>query len=271
MSGGQLQRVKVGELTATLLPVGEISDDVGDWFPADADLAPKGVSRLPVNCLHIGGPGISVLVDACDPGLYPRTGQPVEPLGDALEGAGIHPEHVTHVILTHGHHDHFCGVAGPDGKPCFPAARHILSGGDWANGTLTADAQMADGRAADPTALEMLFKRGLLDIGQSAVPLPSQITLTDAPGETAGHRVVRLSSGGVVLYFLADLFHLQAEIKDPTLCPLWADKTTLMESRRRLISAICRDGARFLCSHTAEIFSADIFTRYAPLTREASK
>lgn len=255
MTRWSVQQIRVGALTATVLPLGEISDSLRSWFAPQAQAVPDGVSHLPVNALHIGGPGVSVLIDACDLARYGGEGEAAE-IGPCLKMAGIDPAGITHVIVTHGHHDHFCGLADPAGAPTFPFARHILSPRDWGDGTLTAQAQLADGKAADPAALEHLFHLGLLDLGGSAPPLPPEITLIDAPGETPGHRVLRIASDGEVLYFLADLFHFRAEIDDPNLCPLWADDTALKASRTRIMAAIRKDAARFLCSHIPDLFSA---------------
>jgi glyoxylase-like metal-dependent hydrolase (beta-lactamase superfamily II) len=260
MTRWSAQKTGIGALTATVLPMGEISDSLCDWFAAEALAVPAGVSHLPVNALHVGGPGVSVLIDACDPARYPGSGQ-VGAVGAYLGRAGIDPESITHVIVTHGHHDHFCGLADSLGEPTFPFARHILSHLDWGDGTLTAEAQAADGKAADPAALEHLFRLGLLDLGDSARPLPPEITLIDTAGETRGHRVVRIASGGEVLYFLADLFHVRAEIDDPNLCPVWADTPALQASRSRIITAIRRDTARFVCSHLPDVFSAAVFMK----------
>ena len=104
-----------------------------------------------------------------------------------------------------------------------------------------------------------MFQLGLLDLGDSTVPLPPEITLIDTPSETKGHRVVRIVSGGEVLYFLSDLFHVTAKINNPYLCPTWADRTALTESRHRIITAIRRDNAHFLCSHMQTVISADSF------------
>ncbi|MAA50670.1 MAG: hypothetical protein CMP83_10920 [Gammaproteobacteria bacterium] len=262
MTVGPVQEIQVGALTATVLQLGEISDDLSSWFKADIVTVPDGLSRLPINCLHVSGSGISILIDACDPGLYPDVKQTGISIIQSLEIAGIAPESITHVILTHGHHDHFCGVATPSKEPVFRSARHILAPQDWGKGTLTPEAQMADGKTADPSPLEMLFQRGLLDLGKSTFTLPPQINLIEAPGETKGHRVVRLSSDGDVLYFLADLFHLQAEIDNPKLCPLWTDMTALIESRNHIVTAMRRDNARFLCSHISTLFSASVFAEH---------
>jgi glyoxylase-like metal-dependent hydrolase (beta-lactamase superfamily II) len=132
---------------------------------------------------------------------------------------------------------------------------------DWSDNSLTDDAQKADGSSADPFALEHLFRLGLLDLEKMTVPLPREVTLIDTPGETPGHRVVRIASGGEVLYFLADLFHVMPEIDDPSLCPIWADAPALRASRSRIITAIRRERARFLCSHLPDVFSASAFPK----------
>lgn len=263
MSRWSVQTIRVGALTATVLPLGEISDTLRNWFAAGALAVPEGVSRLPVNALHVGGPGVSVLIDACDPARYAGAGQAAG-IGACLRTAGVDPEGITHVIVTHGHHDHYCGLADTHGKPTFPLARHLLSPLDWGDGTLTAEARMADGKVADPAALEHLFRLGLLDLGDSARRLPPQVTLIDAPGETRGHRVVRIASGGEVLYFLGDLFHVMAEIDDPNLCPVWADAPALKASRRRIMAAIRSDAARFLCSHIPDLMSAPLAPQTLP-------
>jgi glyoxylase-like metal-dependent hydrolase (beta-lactamase superfamily II) len=260
MTRWPVQRIRIGALTATVLPLGEISDTLRDWFAPDARAVPEGVSHLPVNALHVGGPGVSVLIDACDPARYPGAG-PAGAVGACLGRAGVAPEGITHVIVTHGHHDHFCGLITAGGGPAFPRARHILSPLEWADGSLTTQAQMADGKAADPSALERLFRLGLLDLGETTPPLAPELTLIETPGETRGHRVVRIASGGEVIYFLADLFHVRAEIEDPNLCPIWADALALRASRSRIITAIRRDSARFLCSHLPDVFPASAFAK----------
>ncbi|UWQ92856.1 MBL fold metallo-hydrolase [Rhodobacteraceae bacterium M382] len=261
MSHTIAQRFTLGDFTITALILGEICDTVADWFESGPLTGAGAPSRLPVICLHVAGPGLSVLIDACDPRQYPVTG--TEPVGicTALRGAGCPPEGVTHVILTHGHHDHFCGVWDTDTDQAnFPNARHILSARDWGDATLTAAAQHADGPAADPRPLEQLLGLGLLDLDTCTPALPPALTLIDAPGETDGHRVVRLCSQGQTFYFLADLFHLPAEIEMPDLCPVWADAAALNTSRRLLLDAILKSDARFMCSHMSEVFTAEMFS-----------
>lgn len=258
MNSWQTSRRKLGELTLTKLPLGAIRENASLWFP---DGCPeRGRVELPINCLHVAGSGCSVLIDACDPGLYPVTGNSHATIRTALDSVGIIADEITHVILTHGHRDHFCGVWDHSkNRPNFPNARHVLSSRDWVGSTLTAKAQAADGYDADAKPLEMAFRLGLIDLDKPRIALPPPITLLDTPGETDGHRVVRISSSGEVFFFLSDLFHLSEEVSNPYLCPVWADAQELQSSRQYVIRIIQASKALSLCSHIPEIIPPDKF------------
>lgn len=258
MKGDVAPVVTVGDLKITVLTLGEICDNPRNWFETENTCIANKTRRMPVICLHIAGPKISVLIDACDSSVYPILNKDAGGIRTVLKQAEIDPDTITHVILTHGHHDHFCGVLDhTTGKPNFPTARHVLSPNEWAGNTLTTAAQMADGSAANPHPLETLYQLGLLDLNLNGFSLPLNIVLIDAPGETKGHRIVQITSKGQVFFFLADLFHVQDEIDNPTLCPKWADAHALTQSRLRIACAIQKTRARFMCSHMAEVFSSD--------------
>ena len=258
MSSQKSHKFTVGDLTISPLLLGEIEDTPQNWFEDTLAEVSGQLTRIPVICLHVAGPDISVLIDACDPVQYPIAGTNPANIHDALEAAGICPGSITRVILTHGHHDHFCGVWNQsEQRPNFPDARHVLSSRDWDRGTLTKAAQFADGDAADPKPLEKIHQMGLLDLDANGLDLPTGIELLEAPGETDGHRVVHISSGGQHFFFLADLFHVSAELNAPELCPIWADSSELRSSRAKVGELIRQTGAHFMCSHMAEVFTAD--------------
>src|SRR5215213_9654044 len=70
----------------------------------------------------------TVLVDT---GVGPQAVGPGGKLLVELENAGIHPEDVDTVFLTHLHGDHLGWSVRPDGEPVFTNARYVTQGAEW--------------------------------------------------------------------------------------------------------------------------------------------
>ncbi len=112
-----------------------------------------------------------------------------------LAAAGISPEQVTIVVLTHMHGDHIGGLTGEDGTPTFPNARYVAGQVEY-----DAWAKMDnDGFKAkvQPLAEKMEF----IGDGDSVV---SGISGMAATGHTPGHMMYMLESGGRQLALVAD-------------------------------------------------------------------
>jgi glyoxylase-like metal-dependent hydrolase (beta-lactamase superfamily II) len=63
--------------------------------------------------------------------------------------------------------------------------------------------------------LEPLRAAGKLELVSGDVDLTEDLALMYTPGETRGHQVVRLQSGGKRLYYLGDLVHFPIQIEKP--------------------------------------------------------
>lgn len=113
-----------------------------------------------------------------------------------LASAGILPEDVTVVVITHMHGDHIGGLSGEDGTPTFPNARYVTGQVEfdtWAkadNDNFKAKVQ--------PLAEKMEF------IGDGGA-VTSGITGIAAFGHTPGHMIYMLESGGKQLALMADM------------------------------------------------------------------
>ena len=113
-----------------------------------------------------------------------------------LASAGILPEDVTVVVITHMHGDHIGGLSGEDGTPTFPNARYVTGQVEfdtWAkadNDNFKAKVQ--------PLAEKMEF------IGDGGA-VASGITGIAAFGHTPGHMIYMLESGGKQLALMADM------------------------------------------------------------------
>src|SRR5438552_16448696 len=100
-------------------------------FPhvAPAELERLGISGdvvTPYNALLIRLGGRVILVDAGLGGLAAAFGAPAGRLRNALADAGVRPDEVDVILVTHGHADHVGGLT-ESGTAVFPRARHYLA------------------------------------------------------------------------------------------------------------------------------------------------
>ncbi|WP_063740003.1 MBL fold metallo-hydrolase [Amycolatopsis jejuensis] len=129
----------------------------------------------------------------------------------ALADAGVSPEDVDLVVLTHLHADHVGWVA-PHGEPYFPNAEVRYGTPDWA-----AFIDSAGRHARARVALEAVRAkgklRGLVD-GEAVAP---GLTARHAPGHTPGHYVLEVADQGHRAVLLGDVFQIPAQLADPAI------------------------------------------------------
>ena len=179
---------------------------------AVARFYPDGVVRNSQNVLLIRGQGVTALVDTGFARTVPR-------LYEVLAGAGVRPEDVTHVVITHAHGDHAGGLVS-EGKPSFPHARVLLSEAEYAF-------WMTPGhRAAAPERLKGMFDQlpallhpygervGTFAPGTDLFPSLPGVRAVAAYGHTPGHVGIEVEEGGRVFLFWADLLHAFAMQSD---------------------------------------------------------
>lgn len=137
-------------------------------------------------------------------------------LADSLARAGVRPEEITDVVLSHLHPDHMGWVAR-DGLPFFPKAKL------W---THEADADYYLGEnAPDETAFKVSL--GVESTKSRMLPVHSQIKLWDKdctiapgidlrhlPGHTPGSSIAVVSSGEDRAMILGDVIHCPLELVD---------------------------------------------------------
>ena len=70
-----------------------------------------------------------------------------------------------------------------------------------------------------------------------------------APGETPGHSIVRLDSGGARFYALGDLFHHPSEITYRDWASPWVDLPTMRASRERFLAEAVPTNATIVFTH----------------------
>lgn len=141
-------------------------------------------------------------------------------LAAELAAAGIAPESVGCVMLTHLHLDHV-GWLGSGGAPFFPNATHVVPAAELAHWQAHgAAAALPHHVAAFERHVAPLVEQGLLTGLAEGEPAPGGIPLhyLALPGHTPGHAAVVLDERGGSLAIAGDAWHSPAQIERPDWC-----------------------------------------------------
>lgn len=127
-------------------------------------------------------------------------------LAAQLAPAGIKPDNIDVVVISHGHPDHVGGLY-EDGKPLFPNARYVIGDVEydfWSpEGKHTGDLEKFSALFRD-YAVPLADKTTFLKPGADVVP---GIRAVGSYGHTPGHLSFRIESAGRQLFFLGDCAH----------------------------------------------------------------
>jgi len=181
-------------------------------------------------------PGGTVLVDT---GVGPQAmGHGGKLLAD-LENAGVDPEDVDTVFLTHLHGDHLGWSVRPDGEPVFANARYVTQAAEW---EISAPYL---GRAI--AALDDL---GVLELLDGEEPVGEELTAIPTPGHSPGHNSLLVSSRGQQALVSGDAIVHPAQATEPT----WnvhfdMDKEQAARTREMLLAWLEADGIAVAAGH----------------------
>ncbi|MFQ6548486.1 MBL fold metallo-hydrolase [Aestuariibius sp. 2305UL40-4] len=153
----------------------------------------------PCNVTLLREAGRTVLFDAgAGPEFLPSTGD----LPGALEAAGIAPDEVTDIVLTHAHPDHLWGVLDDFGDPAFPEAVIHISATEhayWSDpGTVETIGEARQSFAVGAARRLSDVADQLRVFEDDAEVLPG-ITALPTPGHTPGHTSFAVGGGETVI------------------------------------------------------------------------
>ncbi|WP_170397253.1 MBL fold metallo-hydrolase [Ruegeria arenilitoris] len=164
----------------------------------------------------------------------------------ALADAGVTPDQINTVVITHMHPDHIGGMTTND-APTFPNARYVTASPEydfWA-------AQDAGNRVGDLVATKVTPLAEKMTFVEDGGEVASGITAVAAYGHTPGHTVYHLESNGQRLVLTADLAnhyvwsfaHPEWEVRFDM------DKAAATASRRNVLGMLAADKVPMIGYH----------------------
>jgi glyoxylase-like metal-dependent hydrolase (beta-lactamase superfamily II) len=167
----------------------------------------------------------------------PGAGQLAVSFGEA----GIDPQSVTDIFISHSHGDHAGGLVNAEGALAFPNAKIHLSKPEWK--ALSANEPMA--------ALVAAIKPKVEAFTPGAELVPGVVKAVEIKGHTPGHSGYLITSGAESLLYIGDTAHhyvVSVQKPDWTIA-FDGDAPTAQKSRADLIAASAASGQRIYAVH----------------------
>ncbi|MBL9121222.1 MAG: MBL fold metallo-hydrolase [Phycisphaerae bacterium] len=270
----RFHRFKVGSIECVAVNDGSVTlGSVQPTFAASAskealDAAldkafhPRDKALLEFNAIALklptaGGGTETVLVD-CG---YGDAGAPA--LGHVqanLRAAGITPESVDTIVISHAHGDHVNGVLNKDGSLAYPNARYVMSKVEHDFWTGNPDLskvgfpeqqkkEFIAGAQKHIAAMKASGKKLELIDGSSKVF--SAIEFVPTPGHTPGHTSFVLRDGKDELFILADVAHNHVVMfADPSWGPVFdTEPDVATATRARMWDRLASDRSLVMAFH----------------------
>lgn len=233
--------------------VGEPREKVSETL-REAFLAPDK-TQIPFNVLLVRMGSELVMIDAgCGSAMGPAGGRLVE----NLAAAGVKPEQISAIILTHAHGDHFGGLLDGSDQPVFKNAQLFVTRVEhdfWTGSSpdlseLKMPAETKAGFIKGAQKYLNAFK-GKWQFIKPGEKLLDGIEIVDEPGHTPGHIGVLFASGSDQLLHFVDVAHHHAL---SFAHPEWvlafdAQPKLAIETRRKIFDRAAADRVRVFGAH----------------------
>ena len=158
----------------------------------------------------------------------------------SLKTAGIAPESITDILITHAHFDHVGGLVTADGKPAFVNATVRMTANEWAwmqarEGSIeTAKIIASQVKTFEPNA-----------------KISDHVTAVAVDGHTPGHTAYEVKSGRHRLMDIGDSAHSSiVSLAHPEWTIQWDDNKPLAtQSRVTLLNRLAKSGESVFSPH----------------------
>jgi glyoxylase-like metal-dependent hydrolase (beta-lactamase superfamily II) len=260
---GTLYSYQVGDIALTVISEGTLKGvassmfggiDEAAWRPL-VETDDTGRFTIGMNIVHVAVGEHSILLDTGVGEPHPARARFEEAwpfaqtanLLSSLALMGIAPEQVTEVIFSHVHPDHVLGATVErDGQrvPTFPNARYLLLQDEWSEATSRA-------QPGSPFSVHfpILQEHNLLELIEGEFEVVPGVRIVPAPGESAGHAIVRIESRGQLAFYVGDLFHHPAEVTHLDWVWPGRDQAQMLASRQAVVDEALSADAVIITAH----------------------
>ena len=217
----------------------------GRWRLRDWCFVVRGRDRVVLVDTGVGGPGAPGATWIGVPGRLPQE----------LAAAGVEPDEIDLVVLTHLHLDHIGWNLAWDGdraRPLFPRARYLVQRADW---ELFATYGDEDDREAFVRCVAPLQALGVAELLEGDRTLDAELSLLHTPGHTPGSQSLLVRSGEEAALLWGDVANHPAQVGEPDWGP-GSDVQPEVASgtRRRLLDQLESEGMWLAPAHFPEPF-----------------
>jgi glyoxylase-like metal-dependent hydrolase (beta-lactamase superfamily II) len=214
-----------------------------------------GTAGLPTDSLHLSLHPLLVKsadrVMLFDTGAGSNMGPDAGHLPASLAAAGVEPENVTDIFISHVHGDHVGGLVNGEGKLAFMQAAIHMSAPEWAYLKELAAASAKKDEADPQATLVAALTPKVAPFAPGAEIVPGTVKAIEIMGHTPGHSGYLITSGDDSLFYVGDaVHHYVVSVQKPDwLLGFDTDKTTAAASRGALLAQVAASGQRIYAFH----------------------
>ena len=263
---GDATVLRIGELAASaalqgLIPrfdLAEVSRS-GWLIPNFVDATGRLRGLVQAFLITIGGQKILV-----DPGVgngkkrlaVPGWAQLQTDFLDRLQAAGGPVDGIDYVVNTHLHFDHvgwYTQLVDGAWQPTFPAARYVMSAGEFRYWQSKPEKEIADQHAGFSDSVLPVYQAGLADLVADDHVVTDGVRLMPSPGHTPHHVSIMIESAGHSAVITGDVAHHPCQIAYPD----WGAASDFnpdqaQDSRRNLIERFADSETLIIGTHYAD-------------------